>query len=244
MVGWLLLAMGGVARADDDPSSCAAAAEEGERLTQAGKLLEARAAVGACLKVECPAVVRKHCGEQLANLGARLPSLAVRVLGPDGDDLAAATYTVDGAEPSAVDGHARPLNPGRHVIEAHAAGYPPARQTVVVAAGERDRVVVMRLDAPRASSVRPVVFWSAAGLAAVAFTSATVFGVRGIEGRSDLGECRPSCSTAAVDAVRTDFIVADVSAVVGVVAVGVAAYVLLSRPSAPGAQAMIHGVRF
>lgn len=57
------------------------------------------------------------------------------------------------------------------------------------------------------------------------------FGLTGLSEESDLDQCKPSCASNDVDAVRTRYLAADISLAVGVLAVGGASYFYFARSS-------------
>jgi serine/threonine protein kinase len=69
------------------------------------------------------------------------------------------------------------------------------------------------------------------GIGVVALGSFAVFGLGGKSDVSTLEkECKPNCAQSDVDSARTKLIIADISLGVGVVALGVATYMILTRP--------------
>lgn len=64
----------------------------------------------------------------------------------------------------------------------------------------------------------------------MALGSFAIFGIQGKNEVDDLQKCKPRCAEEDVDSARTKLIIADISLGVGVVALGVATYMLLTRP--------------
>jgi hypothetical protein len=133
------------------------------------------------------------------------------------------------------------VDPGEHVLRYETAGYPPVEDHVVIAAGDRNRVLSVRfaqaaavpvLPATPAPTSRgpavPIATWVFGGVAVAAFATEAYFGIAGLDQRSrDLSgpdHCSPQCSSSEKSSIQTKFIVADVSLGVGVVAAGLATY--------------------
>ena len=57
----------------DEVDTCIAAAERGEPLKKAGRLREARADLGGCVREVCPRVVRDACREMTAAIDDAMP---------------------------------------------------------------------------------------------------------------------------------------------------------------------------
>ena len=63
------------------------------------------------------------------------------------------------------------------------------------------------------------------------FGGAAYFGLRGLDGKSQLEACSPQCAPADVDAVSQKLLAADILLASGVLAAGAATYLFLDRPS-------------
>jgi hypothetical protein len=69
------------------------------------------------------------------------------------------------------------------------------------------------------------------GIGVVALGSFAIFGLGGKSDVSDLeSTCKPHCTESQVNSARTKLIIADISLGVGIVALGVATYLILTRP--------------
>jgi hypothetical protein len=78
--------------------------------------------------------------------------------------------------------------------------------------------------------------FGAAGVVAVGV--GTVFAVSGASAESDLDACKPSCSADDVNGVSTKYAVSDVLFSAGAVSLVAAAYLFITRPTAPPAPAV------
>jgi hypothetical protein len=129
---------------------------------------------------------------------------------------------------------------------------------VVMHAGEKNRGLLVRLgpaptapppppagDHPTPASGGggiPVAAIVLGGLGVVALGSFTYFGLTGKSDVSDLkNTCAPNCEQSKVDSARSKLIIADISLGVGVVAIGVATWMILTNKS-PAPPAVTTGL--
>ena len=230
----------------DRVAACADAAERGQELRAAGKLVEARPLFVSCAQRECPVAVRDSCTEWLAEVDRRTPSIVVSAKDESSRDVTGVAVTLDGVElPATVTSTAYSVDPGPHRVRAEAPGRAPASEDVVLREGEPLRVVSLVLpaatsdaaptkaraqQADRPFPVVPVVLGATSVLALGAFA---FFGTTGAGDYRRLeGECAPDCPRDRTDGVRTKLFVADVALVVAI-ASGIAAGALLvfDRPA-------------
>ncbi|HEX7665643.1 MAG TPA: hypothetical protein VF407_14050 [Polyangiaceae bacterium] len=226
-----------LARADVT-HDCVEAANDGQSLRDSGKWSAAHAAFVRCSADACPGVVTSSCRKWDAELAPRVPTVTFAASSTAGADIAVARFTIDGvAIANAAAGRALPLDPGAHDLVVSADGFEPSRSTIVVREGEKSRPIVVRLaplenavtTGPAPSEERSVPSRSNVPLVvsgAIALAGATGFAVFGLWGQSERSHldatCAPSetCASSDVSAVRTKWIVADVSLAVGVVGAG------------------------
>lgn len=139
-----------VARADSK-QECSEAYYATQVLRDEGKLDEALIAVKLCVSDACAPFIRDDCGSWQRDLEARLAALAasVVVLAVDasGAPLSDVAVTLDG-KPwlSRIDGAARALPPGTHILEGRLAGATPQTRSVTLAEGEKNRRVTLAFD--------------------------------------------------------------------------------------------------
>jgi hypothetical protein len=136
-------AQAGPARAAGlDADGCASAAEKGQDLRWAGRLLAASTELRTCIDRACPAIIRSDCARWTAEVESATPTIVIRARASDGRDLVAARVRVDGELlEDALDGRAHALDPGEHLLRFEADGAPPSEERVVVREGEKLRVV-------------------------------------------------------------------------------------------------------
>ncbi|MDF2694376.1 MAG: hypothetical protein K0S65_2759 [Labilithrix sp.] len=124
---------------------CVAAADAAQDLRSSGKLREARATFLVCAQKSCNSVIRAGCEKWLREVDEEMPSLVVRAVDARGRDVLGVRVTIDEA-PIALDGHPAPVDPGQRVVRAKARSGDVTERKVLVALGEKARVVALRFD--------------------------------------------------------------------------------------------------
>jgi hypothetical protein len=226
---------------------CVQAAEKGQDARERGALRTARAHFVTCAADACPKAMRVDCARWLEELDASIPTIVVGARDGSGADLFDVRVKVDG-EPVEDVQAGRPivLDPGPHVVRFER-GKPPSVEVremkVLLRTGERNRSVVATMvgregpvpaetDAGKASHVStvPTASWIFGGIGVLALGSFGTFAVLGAQEKSRLrNTCSPTCSDSEVSTLRTDYLVADISLGVGIVALGLATYFLLTK---------------
>ncbi|HEX3773692.1 MAG TPA: hypothetical protein VHV51_04455 [Polyangiaceae bacterium] len=225
---------------------CVAQNNDGAQQRDEHHLLAAREAYRACVaEPECPEMVRAECDSALTDLKTAIPTLLVAVVDEQGHDIAGSTLTLDG-KPVALDGSTIEVDPGSHQLEAKG-GELSSELNVVAIESDLNRRVEITLHAPKAaeplsapppapeptrrSNVPAYVLGgvAAAGLASFGYFAGTGYA----EKTGTLDHCKPYCAPDDVKSVRTQYLVADVSLGVSLVALAAAGYWLISAPKAP-----------
>lgn len=242
----LALAASGPAEAGEEEktAACVSAFDAAQLRRDELRLLDAREALRACARDECPEIVRRKCRDWLVEVEAQVPSLAVAVAEEDGRDVATARLSVDGVlAAERLGGAAIEIDPGPRRIRIEHPDGRAVEATVVVVQGEKNRVVRLRLPtlagrAARPSPPRPLavaerrsispVAWGAFGVSAAALIVGSVAGGLAFARTADLEErcaTAPGCDQGDIDAVKplahlstAGFAVAGAGAAVGVVA--------------------------
>ncbi|MDB4935273.1 MAG: uncharacterized protein JWP87_2245 [Labilithrix sp.] len=227
-------------------AACLAAHEEAQSLRTQKKPHAAREKLIACARVECPTVVRKECGEQLAIVEKDAPTVALEARDDSGMAETAVTVSIDGKRVAdGLTGAAVDVEPGEHVFRFERGDGKAIEQHVLVVEGEKNRKVVADFatlapkppvhDGPPARGTDepkkiPVLAYVAGGVAIAAIGSFTFFALSGKGAEKDLvSSCSPNCTDDALSPVKRDYLIADVSLVIGVVAA--AAAVILALPA-------------
>jgi hypothetical protein len=239
------------ARADgNDP--CLTAPVEGQKLRNAGKLVDARGRFAVCARSSCPAPIVQSCVRWGTDVQGAIPSAVVAVRDPQGQDLGDVRVSIDGAAAVELSPRALELDPGPHRFVFQRSGNADVRQDVVLREGEKNRPVTAIFGAlpatdvppPPASAGRaPLLTWVFGGLGIVAFASFATSGALGVAERST-DHCASGCTQIQSDDINSKFVVADISLGVGVVALGLAAVLYFTRPTSDRQAAGLLGARF
>ena len=212
-----------------------------------------------CADSSCPKLIGSDCAEWLVETERALPSIVVVATGPDGSDVQGVRILIDGVPlVDQVGGAAIEVDPGQHRFRFELAGSAPIERAITIREGEQRRRIEVAFRVTRAAPTDT----APAGAAGRASPSAperagagpwpyalgaigivgvggfAYFGYRGLQTKSDLDEknCRPACPQEEVDEGNRQFLIADISLGVGVVALGAATYLWLSErePARPG----------
>jgi hypothetical protein len=123
-----------------DDAACIAASEKALALRKQGKLHAAIGQLAVCAAAACPDEVKADCAQRVEAVRSEMPSLILAAKDGAGNDLSAATVTMDGAPlAGALDGQAITLDPGEHTFTFTVAGQPPLEKKLVLRQGEKDR---------------------------------------------------------------------------------------------------------
>lgn len=151
-----LVATSGPARAADTKAECIAAANQGQSLRDDGKYTRAREAFARCARDECPRVVARSCTKWLHDTDEATPTVVLGAKDEGGQDLTNAQVTLDGSSfAESLDGKPAQVDPGQHVFRFTRAGSDPVEASVVLRAGEKNRVIGVTLKAPVTVAAEP-----------------------------------------------------------------------------------------
>ena len=231
------------------------------------ELLLARSKLDRCSSPGCPALIRDDCAGLRRELLPRIPSIVPSATDAHGRKLDEVAVWIDGVKMlERLDGSALDLNPGEHELKFETPAGAVLERRIRVEEREKSQPVVMTFrqaaDTKPISAVKPgegavlersepipKTAYVLGGISALAFVSFGVFAVSGLSGKADLEDCRPRCAKDEVSAVRNQFLVADLSLAVGVLAGAGAAYLVVgpraassterSRPAQPLAIGII-----
>lgn len=241
------LVLPSTAIAADVKRECVEASTAGQTSRDAGELKSARDSFLTCSRDQCPTVVKSSCARWLSEVEAQLPSIVVRAADASDADITEGTATVDGVEVP-LDGKPISLDPGKHLVVVETAGGVRLEKKVLLAAGEKSRLIELRVEAPKsepekgttgasarvASDSRgiPTGAWILGGAGVLALGSFGYFGLSAKSELNKLDSCSPQCDRSQSDAGRRDALIADVSLGVGVVALaGAVTWAVLSSSS-------------
>ncbi len=195
--------------------------------------------------------MRKDCADLLAEIDAATPSVVVRAKNKDGSDLTSVRLSIDGSIVSlALDGSAIPLDPGQHIFRVETTDAEPVEKSMIVAEGERARVIELSFLAPKTNAAPAKVVEAArpsgeksAGPGPLPYAVGAV-GVLGLgafvglqiaaQSRySDMKDncaVRSACSSTDVDSTKSSFTISAVALGVGIVGIAGAAALFLLAP--------------
>lgn len=238
---------------------CIGAHSSGQREAKAGHLRQASSLFATCAAMEeCPDPIRVECVELHRDVEKNVPSVIFAVADQHGKDLTdVRVFSSDTQLVESLDGRAIQLDPGKYTFRFELPGGESLNEDVVVREGEKNRVVSVRLaerlpvhaqTPPRPTlAVHPVVeqrrglptgFWISAGVGAAALASFGTFALLGQGLESKLDQCAPNCDSSRrhdFDAMRRDYLIADISLGLAVVSAGAATWFILSDKSPPRA---------
>jgi hypothetical protein len=232
---------------------CLAAHQSAQDLKRKGSLLEAEAQLEICSSVGCPGAIISDCGQWIADLEQRTPSMVFEVR-LDQKQVSEYRIEVDGAavtDPS----KAFKVNPGRHVVRVELPNFEPQEETLVLPEGQRMRLVSFAFTsqppvaaAPTDAAIAPVppppyapseesrptpvIVYPLLGLAAAGFGAFGVFSFVGKAKQKDLEDgCSPDCSDEDLEPMKRAYLIGDISAGVGVAALVTAGIFYFNRPA-------------
>lgn len=229
-----------------DQQLCLDSYTQSQRLRKAGKLIEARQHLLICSQSQCPAVVTTDCVPWLSELERNLPSIVVAAKGPDGKDTVHVRVLIDDKPVSeSLDGRAIPVDPGTHELSFEHHGKAPIVRQLVMQVGQKNRRVEVSFAPPPPTAVappppppeqapaergEPIAGYVLTGVGVLGLGSFALFGLMG-KGEADEYEdtCAPtkSCDEDDVSSTETKLLVADISLIVGVAALGVGVGLIL-----------------
>ena len=238
-----LLAVETAARADDR-EQCASAADQAQQLRDEGKYRRAREQLLVCARDVCPAPIKRDCLDWLTQVENTAPTVVFGAKDAT-KDLSDVKVYVDGAAVTdRLDGKPVQMDLGKHTVKFEYQGQ-TKEEEVIIGAGLKNRNVTVTFGGPvvaptgptsptppegsKGGSIVPALV--VGGIGVVALGSFAIFGLGGKSDVSDLeSTCKPHCTESQVNSARTKLIIADISLGVGVVALGVATYLILTRP--------------
>jgi hypothetical protein len=139
------------------PPECFAAADDAQNLRDEGHYAAARERLAVCSAAACPEVVQRDCSRWIEELVQMWPTIIVRARDLQGRDLADVKVSVDG-KPVAdrLEGTPLQIDPGEHLLACESEGAPPVKETIVVRATAKNRIVDVQLakGAPPAVAAR------------------------------------------------------------------------------------------
>ncbi len=254
----VILAAPGSRAMDPTAAACVTASESGQAVRDEGKYRKAEELFRVCAEARCPAVVRSDCTRWLDELHRSQPTIVVVARDTNGNDLRDVRVVADGeVKGERLDSKPIALDPGEHLLQFER-GKVKQERRILVAPGERNRVIETRWQAPAPppptsttapptttsppeevkpdspppsrSLVAPITF-TAIGVAGVG-----AFAILALTARADLDtlESDPcaktkTCSPSGGSSIKPRLFVGDIAGAVGIVSLGIATWLWI-RP--------------
>ncbi len=213
-------------------AACVTALDKAQASRAGRKLLDARANYVTCSHEACPDMLRDDCAKGLREVDEALPSLVLSAT-VDGHDATDAKVILDGERlASGLDGRAVPVDPGPHVARFERPGAGHVEVKVVAREGEKNRLVTGTFVVSGSSSKPikgegshfPYVPVAFAATGALALGGAFLMHLDMTDKANELGTtCAPHCPPSDRDALSDRLVLRNVSLVVGIGALAVAA---------------------
>lgn len=126
-----------------------------QRRAHAGRLREAKDLMMKCASASCGSFLLHACTSRYTQLDADIPSVVPLVTDGSGQPLADVQVVMDGQLlTDKLDGHALPVDPGRHEFSFIVRGENIDTQTLLIATGQRNRPLSTALPATGEASHR------------------------------------------------------------------------------------------
>lgn len=223
----------------DDREQCANAAEQAQSMRDEGKYRRAREQMLICARDVCPGPIKSDCGKWLDQVERDAPTVVFGAK-DGGKDVTDVKVWMDGVVVTEkLDGKPQLVDAGEHTFKFEHGGV-TKEEKVLIQAGQKGRSVTVAFGAAASTTTPPlggpaeegsiVPALVVGGIGVIALGSFTLFGIQGKNDVDDLQKCKPRCAESDVDKARTKLIIADISLGVGIVALAVSAYMIITRP--------------
>jgi hypothetical protein len=124
----------------DDKQACGAAYEQTQSQRKAGKLAAARQQAALCTRDACAEFIRADCARWLGEMEASQPTVVFEVRDTAGKETSAVRVDLDGKPwVAALDGQARPIDPGQHTLHYALGSGESVDDSVQIREGEKNR---------------------------------------------------------------------------------------------------------
>jgi len=134
-------AKGHVAAREESPG-CAATYKKALERVQAARLREAQDLFASCARLMCGVALRQECAARRLQMQSDIPSVVPLATDEAGEPRVLVEVRVDGELlTSRLDGHALPIDPGKHLFSFGTDDGVFETQRIVIAQGERNRAI-------------------------------------------------------------------------------------------------------
>lgn len=256
----VVLALARPASANTD--SCTRAHATGQREENAGHLKQALASFQECASdSECPLPIRNECTQLYTTVEGRLPTLIFSVVDGHGNDVVdAKAWSGDVLLADGLNGRPVAVDPGLHELRFELPTGELVTKSVAVRQGEKNRIVSLQLPRndlgvtetagieentpaaePSDTALKvPLGSWISYGVGVAALGAWGTFALLGRNEEKNLDKCSPNCPSTMqgdYDAMKRDYLIADVSLGVAAAAAVAGTIVLLTMGRGPKAPA-------
>lgn len=226
------------------PKECVAAADEGQKLRDDGKLNAAREKFITCAAKACPGAVSKQCSQWLVETEKDMPTMTFRALDDHGKETVDVKVIVDGGKVSdTIDAHALALDPGEHKVRYERADGRAIEEKVLLRPGEKNRLIELTFqvkttpppEAPKVVAPAgpapepdrgfhvPLLGWVGLGVGVAGGVMTAAFAISANSDESHLrSTCAPACASSEKSSIDTKVLLANVGLGIGIVGLGVA----------------------
>jgi len=218
-----------------DKAQCISAHDKAQSSRAGRKLIDARASYVTCSHDACPDLIRSECSKGLREVDEAIPTLVLSA-SVDGKDATDAKVILDGDRlEKGLDGRAIAVDPGPHMARFERPGSGHVEVKVVAREGEKNRLVTGTFVLPSSSSSNngqvgkegsrfPYVPVAFAATGVLALGTAAFMHINMTDRANELGKsCAPTCDQSDRDALSDRLVLRNVSLVVGIGALAVAA---------------------
>ena len=238
----LLLSLSASPAAAIDRKACIAAADDGQKLRDDGKLAAAREKFIACAEKACPGAISKQCAEWVGEVDHEMPTLSFRAKDESGKEILDVQVVLDGKPiAESIATKAMALDPGTHKIRFVRKDGKSVEDTFLLRTGEKDRIVELAFQAPKGDTpvataatttpttptasgggfVFPWYAWIGVGLTVAGGVGTAAFAASANGDEADLRKtCAPYCPADQRSGVETKLVLANVSLGVGIAGLG------------------------
>ena len=217
--------------------ACITAFDQAQQARRAGHFGQSREQLLVCSQTACPSVVRADCADVLKQVAAAQPTIVLKAADAHGTDLTDVSVDLNGKSlTSTLDGRAIAVDPGKLALVFSRPPWKPVPVEVVIAEGEKGRIVQATLGPPLPPSERrdfdgpplpppkrSTVGWAVPiGLGVVGVASFIIAGVTRIGVGNDAdadrstGGCAPFCSATERDDLSGKLVRANVFLGIGI----------------------------
>ena len=210
-----------------DRKACIAAADDGQKLRDDGKLSEAREKFISCADKACPSAVAKQCADWVGEVEHDTPTISFRAKDPSGKEIFDVEVRIDDKSvASSIQPKAIAVDPGTHKIKFVLKDGNTIEDTFLLRNAEKDRIIELTFM-PRAPLIPvapppaagggagfqiPWIAWVGVGVMVLGGVGTAAFAVSANADESDLrSTCAPRCDPADRSGIDTKLVLANVS---------------------------------